>query len=202
MEVQLQELIDKIKDNGVKAANTEKNRIISDAEKKAKEIIAAAEQKAKDLESQAGENAVLSEKRSREALQLASRDLILNISTKITNLFNEILLSEAAKALDAKVLGQLITAAINNIGKDGSFEIALSESDAKNFGDALKSQLASVAKGGITIKPTRTVDAGFRLVEANGAISYDFTNAVIAENLAAYVNPKLAEDIKKAAGLS
>ncbi|NIZ39945.1 hypothetical protein PVA45_00205 [Entomospira entomophila] len=202
MEVQLQELIDKIKDNGVKAANSEKSRIIAEAEKKAKDIIHAAENKAKEIEKKAHEEAALNEARSREALQLAARDLILNISTKVTNLFNEILMKESSKSFDQPTVSALVSKALKSMGSEGSYEIALNETDAKAFGEALKVELSSLAKGGITIKPTRNIDAGFRLIEKDSAISYEFTNQVIAENLAAYVNPKLAEDIKKAAGLS
>jgi V/A-type H+/Na+-transporting ATPase subunit E len=202
MEVQLQELITKIKNDGVKVGESEKSRIIAEAEKKASAIIKAAEQKAKELEESAKEQAILSENRSREALQLASRDLILNLSTKITALFDEILLKQSQGALDQKKVSQLVSNAISHLGTDGKYEITLSEADAAAFGEALKAELSNVAKAGITIKPSKGIDAGFKITNVDDAISYDFSNAVIAENLAAYVNPKLAEDIKKSVGLS
>ncbi|NIZ19472.1 hypothetical protein [Entomospira culicis] len=202
MEVQLQELINKIKADGVKAGESEKSRIIADAQKKAEEIIKTAEHRAKELEESAKKEAALSEARNREALQLASRDLLLNLSTKITDLFNHILVKEVATSLTKEKVSQLASTAISNLGKDGKYEISLSPADVDAFGEALKSELSTLAKGGITIKPSKNVDAGFRITSVEDAISYDFTNTIIAENLASYVNPKLAEDIKKSVGLS
>lgn len=201
MEVQLQELINKIKDNGVKVANSEKNRIITDAEQKAKEIIQAAEQKAKELEKIAKEQIALSEERNRESLQLAARDLILNISKNTINIFNDLLRRETAQAMNQVTISTLIGKAIKHLGENGSYEISLSESDAKLFGEALKKEFTSILKNGITIKPTRNIDAGFRIMDIDGSLSYDFSDEMIAENLAAYVNPQLAEDIRKSVNL-
>ena len=64
MDVQLQELIDKIKKDGVAAADEKASQIISEAEKKADGIVAAAKEEAERKEV----NAIYKNARSRKLL--------------------------------------------------------------------------------------------------------------------------------------
>ncbi len=202
MEVQLQELIDKIKSNGVQSAKDEGAKIVSEAHAEAVAIVAKAKAEATDLLQKAEETVARNDKSGREALQLAARDLLLNLHGRITSLFNTAMHVATADAMGKEQLSSLIKTVLDTLNSQNAFVISLSEKDASAFGEALKGELASAVRGGIEIKPTRSIDAGFRLEEKGGAISYDFSSNVIAENLSAYVNPKLAEDIKKAANLS
>lgn len=202
MEVQLQELIDKIKSNGVQSAKDEGAKIVSAARAEAVAIVAKAKAEASELLQKAEETVARNDKSGREALQLAARDLLLNLNERITSLFNASMTATTASAMDKEHLSSLIKTVLSTLNSQNAFVISLSEKDAITFGEALKAELASLAKAGIEIKPTRGIDAGFRIEEKNGAIAYDFSSNVIAENLSAYVNPKLAEDIKKAANLS
>jgi V/A-type H+-transporting ATPase subunit E len=202
MEMQLDEFVQKIKKDGVVAAKQEAEHIIAKAREEAATLIKEAQEKAKYLEHQAQEQAHLSEQRGRTALVQASRDLLLNMSSKITALFDAALGTGVAQAMSAESLPNMIKGVLQGLSKDKNYAIELSPDMAQKIGDTLKSSLNKELGMGIDILPTKMVQAGFRIQEIDGKVSYDFSDKVIAQNLAAYVNPKLAEDIKKAAGLA
>ena len=78
MDVQLQELIDKIKRDGVASAETAAQKIISDAEAKAATIVKEAEEKADGILKSAKAETERMEKASEDAITQAGRNLIIS----------------------------------------------------------------------------------------------------------------------------
>ena len=78
MDVQLQELIDKIKKDGVASAESSAAAIIAEAEKKAAAIIAEAENKAAEIVKAGKSETARMEKASIDAIRLAGRNFILS----------------------------------------------------------------------------------------------------------------------------
>ena len=83
MDVQLQELIDKIKKDGVATAEKEAAKIIADAEKKAEAIIADAQNKAEEIVKKGKNETERMEKASEEAIIQAGRNMLLSIVYEI-----------------------------------------------------------------------------------------------------------------------
>jgi V/A-type H+-transporting ATPase subunit E len=52
---------------------------------------------------------------------------------------------------------------------------------------------------GLDVRPVSGIAAGFRIGEKGGAAYYDFSAESIGELLSAYLNPRLAEIMKRAA---
>ena len=108
MDVQLQELIDKIKKDGVGAAEASAQAIIADAEKRAEAIVAEAERKASESEKKAKAEAERLEKASIDAIKQAARNTILSFRDGINAELSALVQSETAKAYDDKLLKTLI----------------------------------------------------------------------------------------------
>ena len=83
MDVQLQELIDKIKKDGVGAAEASAQAIIEDAEKRAEAIIAEAENKALESEKKAKAESERFEKSSIDAISQAARNVLISFRDSI-----------------------------------------------------------------------------------------------------------------------
>ena len=98
MDVQLQELIDKIKKDGVGAAEASAQAIIADAEKRAEAIVAEAERKASESEKKAKAEAERLEKASIDAIKQAARNTILSFRDGINAELSALVQSETAKA--------------------------------------------------------------------------------------------------------
>lgn len=202
MDIQLQELIEKIKNDGVAAAEKSSADIISDAEKKASDIIAEAHEKAESIIKTAKTETERMEKASIEAISQAGRNQLISFRDGINACLNAIIKTETEKAYSQELLKTLIPETVKTwISKPDSDSIAviLSEKDLKalesNFTSALKSEISK----GVEIKSDDTLNAGFRIGTKDGAAFYDFSADSVAELFASYLNPRTAEILKNAA---
>ncbi len=203
MDVQLQELIDKIKKNGVAAAESSAAEIIADAEKRAAAIISEAERKAEEAEKKAKAEAERLEKASIDAIKQAGRNSILSFRDGINAELSAIVEAETAKAYNADMLKTLIPDVVKawtSNADASSVAVLLSEKDldalSANFAAALKAEIDK----GLEIKSDAALDAGFRIGTKDGAAYYDFSAESVAALFSAYLNPKTAQIMKDAAG--
>ncbi|MCL2293990.1 MAG: V-type ATP synthase subunit E [Spirochaetes bacterium] len=193
MEVQVKELIDKIKSDGVNVAEAKAAEIVKNAEAKAQEIEEKAKKEAAQIIAKAKEDALRSENSGKDALRQAGRDLVLNLQSKITDLFNVIIKAEVASSMDEKVLGEAITKLIGSWNTDVSdLKILLSKIDFGKAEAGLKSKLADQIKKGLDIKPSDQLDAGFLVSVKDGSAYHNFSAEGIAEVLSEYLNPRLS----------
>jgi V/A-type H+-transporting ATPase subunit E len=193
MEVQLKELIDKIKSDGVNVAETKAAEIVKDAEAKAQEIEERAKKEAAQIIAKAKEDALRSENSGKDALRQAGRDLVLNLQQKITDLFNVIIKAEVASSMDEKILGEAIAKLIGSWNTDVSdLKILLSKTDFGKAEAGLKTKLAAQISKGLDIKPSDQLDAGFLVSVKDGSAYHNFSAEGIAEVLSEYLNPRLS----------
>ena len=200
MDVQLQELIDKIKSDGVASAEKEAAEIVQAAEEKAETIVKEAQQKAADLISEAERSIEQMERSGKEALAQSGRDLILSLQARITALFDELISTQASDALTGSALVEIVPKVLASWKAEGSepVDVLLSESDLNTVEVELRGKLAELLKGGVELRATDGVDAGFRISEKDGSAYYDFTPGEIAAALGEYLNPRLNEILRQA----
>lgn len=199
MEIQLKELIDKIKNEGVKTAEEKSNEIIKAAQAKAENIVSDARKNADSI-IQKGKAEVDKYKNASDlALKQASRDLLLNLKGKLKDIFSSVVETETNSALSSEVLERAIIELIRSWDKEElkDLNILISEKLLKEVEVSLKNKLAEEIKSGLEIKPFNNIDAGFRVSEKDGSAYYDFTDKGIAEILSQYLNPKLNEILNK-----
>ncbi|MCQ2589491.1 MAG: V-type ATP synthase subunit E [Treponema sp.] len=202
MDVQLQELIDKIKKDGVTAAETEAGKIIADAEEKAKAIIADAQAKAADIIKNTKSETERMEKSSEEAIIQAGRNMLLSFKDSLVKQLDSIVNAETEKAMSKDVLAKLIPETVKAWGKNSDtseLSVLLSEKDLKDLESSLTSELKAEIAKGLEIKPDKTMTAGFKIGVNNGAAYYDYSAESLAQMFSAYLNPKVAGLMKEAA---
>lgn len=90
MDIQLDDLINKIKKDGVESASAEAAKVKADAEAEAKRIVEAARKEADSIVANAKADAERSEKAGNAALEQASRNLVLAFKGEIQNLLDVI----------------------------------------------------------------------------------------------------------------
>jgi len=202
MEIQLNELIEKIKKEGIESARTEAATIRADAEALAEKLINDAKREAETIIAQAEEEAARSQKAGIAALEQASRNLVLAFKGEIQGLLDNLTAEAVASSYTADVIREILPDLIKNwaAGNADSLTALLSERDLKKLDDAFKTMLASALKGGVEIKAVKKLDAGFHIVEKDGLAFYDFSAESVAAMLSSYINPKLAEILKKSEG--
>lgn len=202
MDVQLQELIDKIKKDGVVTAEAEAAKIVEASEKKAESIIADAQAKAAEIIKNAKAETERMEKASEEAIIQAGRNMLLSFKDSLIGELDGLIKAETEKAESKDVLTKLIPETVKAWAKNADaseLSVLLSEKDLKILESALTSELKAEVSKGLEIKPDKTLSAGFRIGVKNGAAYYDYSAESLSEMFAAYLNPKVAALLKTAA---
>lgn len=202
MDVQLQELIDKIKKDGVAAAEKDSAKIIAASEKKAEAIIAEAESKAAEIIKKAKSETEKMEKASEEAIVQAARNMLLSFKDSLVEELDGLIQGETEKAMSKDVLGKLVPETVKAWARNSDaseLSVLLSDKDLKLLEKSLKTSLKAEIKKGLEIKPDKTLSAGFRIGVNKGAAFYDYSAESLAEMFAAYLNPKVAALMKVAA---
>lgn len=200
MEAQLQSLIDKIKNDGVAEAEKKANIIITNAEAKAEKTIKNAEVEAIDIIKKANDKAAKAEDAGKKAIEQAGRNLIVSLKQSIIDLFNSILKREIRDSLAPNVISAILLKVVTNWNlspdNNSELEVLLNPKDIEQLTDNMLSVIKKEAQNGIMLKPSASVDAGFRIVEKDGNMYYDFTERGLTEILTQYLNPGLAGILK------
>ena len=201
MDVQLQELIDKIKNDGVSSAQKQAAGIIAEAQDKAQGIVAEAKAKADRIVENARQEAAKTERAGRDALEQSARDLLLSVQKRLVALFSSIVERETTEALSAEVVADLIVAVVKGWARDPGAELGVlvSEETLAKVESHLRGRLSEKLESGLRISPSPNVDAGFRVEVDGGSAYYNFTAEEIAEALSEYLNPRIREIMQSAA---
>lgn len=180
MELQIQDLVTSIRKEGIDAANSEAESIISEAKKKADAIIDSAKAEAKStLEASEKEINILKESASVSAEQ-AKRDAMLAFKTEVRAEFEKILAANVEKSVSSETLGKLIRSVVS--GEDVSKYTA----EVSEVSEGLKAELAEEVKKGLEIRPSKSVKAGFRLSAKDGSGYFDCSDEEIMQMLMPY----------------
>jgi V/A-type H+-transporting ATPase subunit E len=201
MEIQLQELIDKIKKDGIESASKETVRLKQEAEAEARRIVESAKKEADDIISRSKLDAERSEKAGVAALEQASRNLVLAFKAEIQELLNKLTAETVSSSYSVDAIKGILPDLIKNWATKNtdSLSVLLSEGDLKKLDDAFKAKLSSALKGGVELKQEKSIAGGFHIAEKDGSIFYDFSAEAVANMLSAYLNPKLGEILKSGA---
>jgi V/A-type H+-transporting ATPase subunit E len=200
MELQVQELLKKIKDEGIEVAQKESQAIIADAEKKAASMIALAEKKAAEAEASAKARIEAMERASKLALIYASRDSLLGLKEKVSIFVKEMIKASAAEALDAEFLKLQLPSILKHLaeGTSANLEVLVSPKQLSAFDSAFANRLSKELGRGVQFKPFAAIDAGFRVSLEGGNAHYDFSAEALSSILASRVNATLAECVTTA----
>lgn len=201
MDIQLQELIDKIKKDGVASAEAQAAEIVKAAEEKAKSIADEAEKKSNDMIKNAKAEIARLEKASEDALSQASRNMLLTFRESLVQELDRLIKDETEKAYSQETLKKLVPETVKAWSRNADaseLSVLLSEKDLKNLEAELKGALKAEIAEGLEIKSDKSVSGGFRIGIQNGAAYYDYSAESVADLFSAYLNPRVASIMKNA----
>jgi V/A-type H+-transporting ATPase subunit E len=199
MEIQVQELIDKIKRDGIETASEEAARLKAQSEAEAKRIVEAAQKQAADIIAKGKQDAERFEKAGTAALQQASRNLVLAFKGEIQGLLDKIAAEETEAVYGDDVLKEALPEILKAwAGKPGDLglDLLLSEEECKKLKGWFTTKLSAKLKNGVELKSDRNLGAGFKIAQRDGSAYYDFSAEAVAELLSQFLNPHVAEILK------
>ncbi|MBC8548570.1 MAG: hypothetical protein H8D23_02870 [Candidatus Brocadiales bacterium] len=195
----LNDLIQKIKSEGIGEAERKSEEIIKEARLAASEVLNKAGLDAASIIEEAEESIRKKESISKMALEQAARDIILSIRISITEIFDSLVKKEYQNVLSGKTLETVLMKLIEGWQKDDmgelSIELLVSESDRDTLFEGFLSKLNEEIKSGIELKVHPDIEAGFRIGMKGSHVYYDFTDDGITGVLAEYLNPRLYDFI-------
>jgi V/A-type H+-transporting ATPase subunit E len=195
MEMDLKNIIEKIKEEGVGEAEKKAADIVDRAEDKAKGIVNTAEEKKENIVKTAEKEADKLRRNAEAAINQAARDTILGLREKIITLFDKVMKNEIEEHLSTNVIKDIIIRLAQDFKEERKteIEVLLGKKDVEKLEKVLLAELKGEMKKGITLKAAPGIEAGFRIGEKGKDSYYDFSDEAIAETFKVFLNPKIAK---------
>lgn len=201
MEIQLQELIEQIKKDGVDAAESQAGAILEAAKKEASKIISDAQAQADKIIADAKAENAKTVKSGEDAIRQAGRNLLISFRESITKELNAIVGDNVNAIYTSDAFSKLIVNAVEAwAGKPEAEDISviLNSNDLAKLEDALFAELKAKMIKGVTLKANDNFDGGFRIATNNGTVYYDYSAEAVTDMLSNYLSPKVSALLKEA----
>ena len=201
MEVQLQELIEQIKKDGVAVAETEAKDIVDAAKADAEKIIAEAQVQAEKIMAEAKAETEKMTKSSEDAIRQAGRNLLISFRESVTRELKAIVGENVTVAYSSEAFAELIISIVENwANKPDAEDIAviLNTQNLNKLEGTILAALKEKMLKGITLKANDNFDGGFRIAVNNGSAYYDYSAEAVVDMLSNYLSPKVTELLKEA----
>jgi len=200
MAEQLKDLIEKIQDEGIRAAEGKAREIMAKAQSEATGIIQKARKEAQGMISGAEEEAARRQETTTSSLKQAGRDFMLKLRQEIKDTLRRLILTDVRGGLSAEEMTKIIAKLIEGYEESGSkIIITVSESDLAKVKKLLAAKLKSQLKKGLAIRGADEISGGFVISYDDNKSHFDFTDKALTEYLAANLEPDLQEILKDAA---
>ncbi len=201
MEIQLQELIDQIKKDGVEVAETEAKAIVDSAKLEAEKIVADAKAQAEKILADAKVENDRMVKSSDDAIRQAGRNLLIAFRESVTRELNSIVCETVNSVYSADSLSQIVINVIESWANNPDVEdveVILNSNDVDLLDETALSSLKERISKGITLKANDNFDGGFRIAVNNSGAYYDYSTEAVVDMMSNYLSPKVVKLLKEA----
>lgn len=194
MQTKLQELTEKIYNEGVDKAQKEADAIIKAAEKKAQDIESDAVEKAKMIVAEAGKKAEDLKRHVDSELKMSVNQSVSALKQNIANTVSMSAIEPPIRELfsDKDFLKSIIEKVVSGImGMESTdLKVILPANDQKNLESFFKNQLAAELNKGLDLSFSEGVKSGFKVGPADGAYQVSFTDDDFINFFKSYLRPK------------
>lgn len=193
MAQELQGLLDKIHQEGIKKADSEKERILAEAKAEAAQIRKQGQDEADALRRKAEADAAGMEARARAAIQQAARDIILAFKDDLKTRLQRLVKGVAAEALNAAFMGRVMLEMVKNQpDTDAKLEVLVARPELDKLVELCRTSLINDFKTAPEIRVGQGIAAGLKLNFGSGDVYFDFTDEAVTALISAYIGPRLA----------
>lgn len=198
MQKKIQEITEKIYQEGISKGNAEAETIISDARKEADNIISDAKKEADSLLKEAKKKSEEIISNGKSELKLSSKQALNALKQQITDLINgEIIHSSVSSAFDDKqFIQKIIEQAVKNWNTNAEnpeITVLLPGNEEKKLVDQFIKSVKKMLDKGIEIKADGNIKTGFQISPRDGSYKISFTGDDFTNFLKQYLRPKLIE---------
>jgi V/A-type H+-transporting ATPase subunit E len=193
MNTKLQELTEKIYQEGVEKGQTEATAIVEQAKAVAAGITAKAEEEAAAILASATEKAVELSRNTKAELQLFANQIVNALKTEIMNLVCGEVVSEAvtAAATDKDFMQQVMLTFVKNMATDEG--VTIEALQAEKLTAYFKAHAKDLLNKGVTIKQVNNVKTQFVLTPENSGYKLNFGEDEFISFFKEFLRPQLVE---------
>lgn len=194
----LQGLLDRIQNDGLQKAETEREKIIADAKAEAEKIVADAKAEAAAIMKKAKETADDDIKRGEITIRQAARDIIIALKGELLDRLHRVTKDNVAEAMTPQLMAQLVAAMADAYAKESAegLELILSRQELEALEYGLKASLRADLASKTELSLGHDFAAGLKIGFKNSDIFLDFSDEALADVICEFVGPKLAAVLK------
>lgn len=197
MEEKLQELTQRIYQEGIAKAKAEADFLISDAQEKAKEIISKAHAEAENIRHQVEKQSEELRKNVNSELRIASEQLLSALKQKIADLIVLDIVKPPITALvkSEDFYKEIILLLFKKWKEDeniAELELILPDTIQANVSGFLKQEMNSALSKDMPIRFTKNINNGFVISSKESGYYISFTDNDFNELFKSYLKPKAA----------
>ncbi len=193
MQNKLQELTEKLYNEGLSKGKAEGEAVLSKAQADAETIIAEAKKQAEAIVAQARKDAEDLKTKTAGDVALASRQSVSETRQAIEKLIIAKAADEKVKTAlnDTEFVKTIISTAVKAFseGKDCDIEICLPESAKSSLEGFVKNEIAKSLKSEISVKFSKKIGGGFTIGPKNGGYFINFTDEAFNGLISEYLRP-------------
>ena len=194
MQNKLQELTDKLYNEGLAKGKQEAGNLLEQARQQADEIIAQANAKAAQILDDARREAEDLKVRVEGDVKMASNQTMSALRQQIAQMIETKTVGGAIDATlaDGKFMGKLletIAGAFNAGGAQASLDVTLPEAMKGSLDSFLKQNISSELAKGMSFSFSDDIDGGFRIAPKDGGYYVDFSDESFKALLGEYLRP-------------
>ena len=193
----LQQLTDKLYQEGLEKGRTEARALVTEAEARAAKIVAEAEARAAKIVTEAERKAEDVEKNAMTEIALAGKQAVAKIKSEIETLIVTKVSAEGVKSANldpAFIKEMLLAVAANwNNGAKADLKALLPEAKKAELGAAFDSAAGALLAEGIEVGFSADVKSGFKVGEKDGGYYISFSDESFEALLGGYLREKAAE---------
>lgn len=200
MAEEIRDLIEKINQDGIRAAEEKAQNIEAAAKQRADDLLARAKLEAEEMIAAAKDRIRREDENGKILLEQAGRDLLLSLRKEINAMLGRIVVSDMRQVLTPEALSRLLSDVIRNYSAGGSGDIVvlLNGDDLETMEKHFLHKLREETKKTIILRPAEEISGGFTISFDSGKSCYDFTDKALAEYIGTYLKPKLHQILQGA----
>ena len=202
MAEEIRDLIEKINQEGIKAAEEKAQNIEAAAKQRADDILAQARLEAGEMIAVAKDRIHREDEKGKTLLAQAGRDLLLSLRKEINAMLGRIVVSDIHQVLTPEALFKLLSEVVKNYkaGESSDITVFLNKEDLEHLEKNFLNKLREETKKKIILMPAEEISGGFTISFDSGKSCYDFTDKALAEYIGTYLKPKLNKILQEAIG--
>ncbi|MEG1554568.1 MAG: hypothetical protein RR363_06060 [Rikenellaceae bacterium] len=192
----IQELTDKLFQEGLQKGKTESEKMIDEASAQSKTMIYEAQKKAADIVADAQKEAQDLKDNTLKELSLASKQAVADLKQTITDLLTKGSVSAATSSAfsNDNFIQELILSIVQQWSKENNIAASVQVPDDKKqvISEYILASTKANLNKGITIDGTSGVKGGFRIAQKDGRYYINFTDKEFDAFFKAYLRPRVA----------